>query len=634
MKLARQLYRLSMLNPRNEFFTILAWALLCPWKDSPSYYLILALLVFFFAFRNIYFMKNLTLSSFSYFLVAFNLVLFFSAFFSVYLYQSLLWVADIFLVSLYFILFFPDGSREDRYFHLLAYLISIMSFLNVLNAIFSIFPRKNFFFTNPIFQGVASGIAVLILLYYLLRIPFKGSKRLQKIRGGDEPNGGSSWGVGAAHLGLLVVNGAGVFVSQSKGAFIGVAVLSLLMVLLKKKKLVPVVVVLIILTFILPNPIKKMFIHSLTTDPYAANRIDIWKMSVTIFKDFFPLGVGPGNFKEVTRQYNFKQTRGPAHYVKRPRHPHSDYFKLLTETGLPGLIFLLVLGWFLVKKIFSSSLFNLSKLLLLYLLFQALVFNLIFHVFFFFVFIFLLKNLFERHLPLTHRSFFSSLKTYYVFVLIFTLVAGYLLPYLSQRLVAGAQGMKETRDQLDLLEKAQYFNPLDADIFYLKALVFHRDFIKTADPESFYPGLASVKKAQRLNRYLINAYGLESEFYGRLPRGNLNYKGLAEEMIAPLTAAEQYDPLNPFIKMRKAELYLRFNRGEEANQAALQALELEPDYAAALYFLQNHFNLYPDKRDFEDRIGKISKKASQHVLEKDSYLDKIFKIPGGGNEEI
>ncbi len=609
MRLSRLIHRLSQLDPKIEFFSILSWILFFPWKKSlfHFYFLIFALLIVLFSFRNICFMKNLSLSPFSYFLVLFNLVLIFSIFFANYRFKSILFVSDIFLVSLYFILFFFDKSSEDKYFHLLAYIISFISLFNVFNYSLSIFDKKYYFFGNPILQGVASGIGVLIIFYYLL-MP------------------GKSLQINWKYLGLLILNIAGVFISQSKAAFIGVVVFSLLMVMLRNKKLIPVVIAFTLLTFIIHNPIKETFYKSLYKDPYAANRIDIWQMSLTIFKDHFIGGVGPDNFSEVTNKYNFRQKRGPANYFKRPRQPHNDYLKLLTETGIAGLLFLLLLCGVLFKKIFSSSLFNLTKLLILYLLFQAFLIDLIFHVFFFFIFIFLLKNLFENRL--THKSFTLNLKTYYTFLLVVTLLFGYLLPYISQRLVKKAEKDQNIVSRYNLLKKAGFLNPLDQDIHNLKALLLCSYFKKSANLESFYSALASLKKVQRLNKYFKNAYLLESDLYMQMQQKNPGYAGIHEEILAPLAKAEQYAPLDPFIKLQKAEIYLRFNHMQSAREEALKALELEPDYVSALYFLQRNFNYFPDKNTFKSRIDKIRDKASQIKPKPGTYLYALFKTPG------
>ena len=603
MILSRLVQRLSRLNPRIEFSVILGWLLFFPAKDSPLYFLIFACLMIIVSFRGIWFMKNLSLSGFSYFLIGFNGLMIFSVFFSVYRFQSILFISDIFLISLYYILFFFDRENEDSYFHLLAYVISVLSIIKVVHSIVPVFSSKNVFFSNLIFQGVASGIAVLILFYYLLKK--------------------FNW----VFLGLLLLNGAGVIVSESKGAYIGAALLVLTMVLLKKKALIPVVIGFILLTFITPNPIKRMFVFSLTKDPYSTNRLDIWKMSAAMFQDNLPWGVGPDNFSTVSKRYNFKQERGPANYFKLPLRPHNDYLKLLTETGLPGLLFLLVFGCVLVRKIFSSSLFNLSKLLILYFLFQAFVFNVLFHIFFFFIFIFLLKSLFEGQL--VHKSFTLNLKAYFTFLTLFVLLVGYLLPFLSLRQVekANTDGGITIVDRFRLLNKAGYLNPLNPAVFYYKAVSLFGYFEETSNLEAFYSAVDNVKRAQRLNRYFIDAYRLESDLYTVLLKKNLTYTGLHDEIAAPLAKAEKYDPFSPFIKLRKAEIHFQFHRTQEAREEALDALALEPDFAAALYFLQTNFNYFPDAEAFDKRIENIRKKAERLNVEPGTYLFKLFEIP-------
>jgi tetratricopeptide (TPR) repeat protein len=513
-----------------------------------------------------------------------------------------------------------------------------MSLFNVINYSLPFFDKKNYFFGNLILQGVASGIGVLIVFYYFLLNPGKGLQKKQTFSPSLFFSAGwvESWAAGATrllkklnwkYLGLLSLNIAGVFVSQSKAAFIGIVFFALLMVLLKNKKLIPLIITFTLLTFILPNPVKEMFIFSLKKDPYAANRFDIWKMSLTIFKDHLIGGVGPSNFKEVSIKYNFKQKRGPANYFKRPRKPHSDYFKLLTETGIAGLIFLIFFYGVLIKKVFSSSLFNLSKLLILYLLFQASLHDFIFDVFFFFIFIFLLKNLFENQL--NYKSFSLNLKTYYIILLVVTLLMGYLFPYLSQQFVEKAQTQKNLSilTRFNLLKKAGYLNPLDAAVYYKKAELLYSYYKEAANLESFYSALDNLKKAQRLNRYYIDAYLLESDLYRELLQKNLAYTAIHEEIIAPLAKAEHYAPRDPFIKLQKADIYLQFNHMQSARQEALKALELEPDYVSALYFLQRNFNYFPDNNAFKSRIDKILDKASQIKPEPGTYLYGLFKVP-------
>ena len=216
---------------------------------------------------------------------------------------------------------------------------------------------------------------------------------------------------------------------------------------------------------------------------------------------------------------------------------------------------------------------------------------------------------------------------YGTFLLVFAFTIGYLLPYYSFRLAEKSQKAQNIVTRFDLLSKAEYLNSLDARVHYLKAVSLYYYFRETTNLESFYAALEKLKKTQRLNPYFIDSYWLESDLYAHLLQKNLNYAGLCEERTAPLTTAERYDPSNPFIKLRKAEIFLRCDLKEEARQEALKALELEPEYAAALYFLQRNFNYFTDEGVFEKRIARIQEKSSQYKPEPGTYLYKLFVIP-------
>jgi tetratricopeptide (TPR) repeat protein len=557
-------------------------------------------------------MKNLSFSTFSYFLGAFNLVLIFSTFFANSPYKAVLWIADLFLVSVYFILLFFDKESEGEYYRLIAYLITVVSSFKVIDAVFGIVEARDIFFSTSILQGIASGIGAWILLYFFME-KFRGRYRWE-------------------FLALALVNIGGLIVSQSKAALIGFVVFLILLSILRNRKFMLVAVGLLILVLVVPlpiNPVKKAFTYSLTKDPYAAERINIWKMSLGIFSRHLLTGVGPGNFPVVSGRYNFKQEKGPANYFKVPALPHNDYLRFLTETGIAGLLFLFFLAWVLIRKMVSSSRLNLSMLLVLYLLFQAFLFDVVFDLFFFFLFIFFLKNLFEERL--THQSFSLNLKAAYSFLLVVFFLAAYLLPYLSYGLVKKAGKSDQIVTRYNLLIKAAYLNPIDHNVFYLKSESLFLFFEKTSNLESFYSALADLKKAQRLNPYFIHAYLLESDLYRQFARKGLGYETIYEEIVAPLAAAEQYAPLDPFIKLRKAEIYLQFDRRAQAKEEALRALKLEPDFVAALYFLHHNFRYFVDDAAFKERIDTIMEKVSrlETKIQSNPYLSNLYSKPAG-----
>lgn len=608
MNLSRLIYRLGIMDYKIEFLMILTWTLFFPLKEKEAhlFFLGFAILMCLILLKNIYFMKTIGLSYFSHFLMVFNFILIISVLFSNYLYKSILLLSDIFLVSCYFTLFYNDRRKETDYFYLIARIISVFSFINVILYVTPLFERRHIFFINPIHEGIISGIGVLLFLYYLLK----------------------KWN--PWFLVLLIVNLGGVFVSQSKATYIGIVIITFLLLWSKKKKLISILVLFIILTFIIPNPIRSMFYHSLKKDPYAFERINIWKMSLTIFKDYILTGVGLDNFSEVSGRYNFLQTHGPANYVKLPRIPHSDYLKLMTELGVVGLVLILALFFLLAKKMFSSSLFTPALILLLYLLFQAFLFNILFDLFFLFIFFFLLKNLWEQEQHITFRSFSPGLKLFLSALLIFVLMVGYLFPYLSNIFIEKFEKNPQLLQSYNLLEKAGYLNPLDKDVYYLKAEYLLRHIRQTFNLEDFYEAANNLKVVQRLNPYYSDAYRLEFHLYQELLK-RTRYASM-DEVLAPLVKAEIYAPVDPFIKLSKAAIYLEFNKIDKAKEEAIKAITLEPEFVSALYFLQRNFNYFQDETAFKEKIAEILKKAREWNPKPGDYLYKLYEIPWEYNQ--
>lgn len=603
MTLSRWFFRLSQLNPVVEIPIILSYLLFFPKAGFIHYALGMAVMISIFAARAILFMKNMAYSSFSLFTAAANIALLFSCFFSHNPHNSFLLAADVLLLSFYFHLMFLDTQNRRRHFQWLAMVISVSSLLHVGDQFFRVTGQKSLIFGNPILQGVTSGIAALILFHFLLE-KFK-------------------WHEGA----LLALNLAAVYVSQSKAAFIGVMALAAVLALNRARKWLPWIAGLLLLTIIIPNPMRDMVVFSIYKDPYAANRIDIWKCSLEMAADNLPLGVGLNNFADAAPKYNFRQSHGPANYFKVPEKSHNDILKLLAETGLAGLLTLIVLGTALGKKLLTPPIADIAKVVMLYLLFQACLFNLLFEPFFLFIFLFLLKNLLEENMRF---AFFSESHRLIFSLLLVTVMAfGYVFPALARHQAGKFQTSRDAVAGFTPLNAALRLTPRDSGLYYLKARSLIGYFRKTGDLESFYDGLENLRNAQLYNRYLTDAYILESEFYFAFASARLNYEGLRQEITQPLERAQSIDPYDPFLRLRKAEILLLYRHSEEARSEALKALETEPEFVAALYFLQQHFGVAGSDRDFKTRMDKIRAKALRLKPEPGSYLDRLYSFPPG-----
>jgi len=135
----------------------------------------------------------------------------------------------------------------------------------------------------------------------------------------------------------------GIGLTLSRGGFLLVVVLGafLLADRVGWQKSALAIGVLVVGTILVPNPLKERFLG--TGDPFAFERINMWKASVRIFLEN-PLGVGVGHFK-----YYWHMVRDPVEgsiirYAKLARTPHSEFFSLLSELGIPGAVGFLGLG--------------------------------------------------------------------------------------------------------------------------------------------------------------------------------------------------------------------------------------------------------------------------------------------------
>ena len=271
--------------------------------------------------------------------------------------------------------------------------------------------------------------------------------------------------------------------------------------------------------------------------------------------------------------------------------------------------------------------FNLSKLLILYLLFQAFLFNILFNAFFFFIFLFLLKNVSEQEEEVSFKSFYIPWKLFLSCLLAVVFIAGYLFPWLSNGFIKKSKEAANLVQAFQLLKKAEFLTPLDQNVYYLKAQLLADYFKKTANLETFYSALDNLKKAQRLNRYFIRAYILESELYLELLNKRVKYLSMDEEITAPLEKAEIYAPFNPFIKLTKARVYFEFNKNRPAKEEAVKAITIEPEFAAALYFLHKNFNYFQDDETFNKKISRILEKSRKLNPPPGHYLFRLFEIP-------
>ncbi|MBU4405209.1 MAG: O-antigen ligase family protein, partial [Acidobacteria bacterium] len=370
---------------------------------------------------------------------------------------------------------------------------------------------------------------------------------------------------------------------------------------------------------------RRMVLYSLRQDPYVLNRLDIWSMSARMFRHHFWTGVGPDLFMEAAKRFNFPQEKGPARYGKLPESPHSDYWKIIVENGLPGLVFVFVFLFFAIRRMLSPPWFDLPKLLLGFLLLQMLLINYIFNFFFILIIFLLLHDFFftrQRFVSLQpgFRIFFSSL-------LIFLVVTLYLFPFLADHFLDAVSREKNIVRRFALLNRAALFSPLDERVPLAKAALLS-SFAKTqTNLEAWADAVANLRLAQKLDGYGNSALLLESALFRDLLATSVQYPALAEEILAPLRRAEKNDPFKPFLKLQQAVVLREFGRLQEARRLALAALDLEHEYVAAVVFIHELDGLPAADPALQKRIQQIRSKAKKLRAKPGSYLFNLHQLP-------
>lgn len=607
MNLLKPILRIGSRFQEIEFSLLLGWALLFPGKQSYLYYLGFTALLALFALKKVFTLKNISFMRVSAFLLLFNLLLIGCTFFSRHPAQSLLFVCDIFLLSLWFFLFDIEIIDVNRYLRLLAYIISLSSLAIIIFYAWQTNSNpRGTIFNNPILQGIAAALAALIFLHALL-IRFT-----------------------AIDLALLVVNGGAMVVSASKAAFLGMALFAAVMILSRRRKWLPYFLVVLLLLLVVPNPLQRMIGHSLRNDPYVFNRLDIWNMSARMFRAHPWTGVGPDLFFEAAGRFNFPQEKGPARFGKLPESPHSDYWKVISENGLAGLIFVLLFLFFTIRRMLAPPWFDLPKVLLAFLMLQMLFFNFVFNFFFLLVFLFLLYAFFWQRLFFV--SLHSAFKILFSGLLVFICIVFYLLPFMADRWLQTAATEKSIVKRFALLNRAALFSPLDVRVPLERAKTLRGFFKVSANPEAWQAAWKDARLAQKLNRNSTEACILEAELFGDILEKKIMYPALAEEILAPLRRAEKIAPFNPFLKLRQALILRSFDRSQEAQRLAIAALDLEPDYVAALFFARQGGASPAEDSIFQKRIAQIQTKAKARRAKPGSYLYDLHRMPVKNNK--
>jgi putative inorganic carbon (HCO3(-)) transporter len=170
------------------------------------------------------------------------------------------------------------------------------------------------------FLNICFALALALLLFGALRLPAKIAL------------------IAASLLFLFAIALTGSKAGMGVTLLIAAALLGI-----RDKRLLAVIVLIIVLLIAIPNPARDQYIRALTSDPYFTTRIGIWSSSLQMAVEHPLIGVGPANYIFLAHRYQPETPQFLVHYSHLPTKAHNSYLHAFAETGLIGLVPLLLM---------------------------------------------------------------------------------------------------------------------------------------------------------------------------------------------------------------------------------------------------------------------------------------------------
>lgn len=262
--------------------------------------------------------------------------------------------------------FLSDSDRLKRTVGLLSVLAGALAFVSIMQ---HLVPNGKIYWIRELtqggipfgpyvnrnhFAGLMGMLFPIVMVLFLLSRPSsrEGSfrKKISELLDRSLRNIHLLLGLGTILIALSI------FLSLSRGGILSLCVsLALLSFLLSRRISTPKGRLLLAITVIVIfytvgwfgwNPIFERFraIRTLQGD-ISELRLDIWKDSLSIIRDFPVTGTGAGSFMQVYPAYRTIRSEGIAD------HAHNDYIELLTDGGIIGAG---LFAWFMTAVLIHS----------------------------------------------------------------------------------------------------------------------------------------------------------------------------------------------------------------------------------------------------------------------------------------
>lgn len=398
-------------------------------------------------------------------------------------------------------------------------------------------------------------------------------------------------------LAAMSISGYLLIALQSRGALLSFAVTVFVLATLRHKYAGLVFIGILTCAVIFPFPQGSLLQRlSKRDDPFAYQRIDIWKSSLRMFADHPVTGVGLGMYSYYGAAYNFPVEHRIARYGKRLDLAHNDLLHISAELGVIGLLLFLggltrlgILSFRHLRRPSRSWHIVAASAGLLGVILNGLVSNLLLSPALAMTSVLLASIVLESTGTYTQKIWTineskSSIWTYYGGLALCTLYL--LVPVIGYPFLAHAHFLKyqQSRKNGQLpeavahLHKAIDYVALQAYYHHAFGQLYTTAFRNQPNLDAFYEGYKSLTQAIRHNPRESQFYMTLADLHRTMFRQKLPTRPTAENALREYEHALAADPFNPFIRAEMATLYAEIGEFEQAIKTIQEAIEHEPNF--------------------------------------------------------
>jgi len=454
-----------------------------------------------------------------------------------------------------------------------------------------------------------------------------------------------------------------LLMTKSRGGFLSLILMLCLAIFIRNKKWLIIPAILLILIIVVPNPLRNHIINQWLGDIYAFKRLDIWEMSFRMIADKPLMGFTPGNFRLFSPAYNFPVKEAIGHYSKIPRQAHNSLLQWSVEMGAPGIIFLIAgLGILLAytlklirrrNEIPALALGALFALITVFI--QSLVSNNLYNraiLLYFGMLVYYLQNqlyslqvrknlssIFRQRKWSLHLRNEKIFKLLAILVTVGTFIVIVFIPFYGEYESKKARsylvkshltqedavmGSKKLKLAIKLIPFQAYYHQYFADLY-------RNYFIFSSNLSAFYYAYQSYSKAIEINSAESEFYLGRIKLYSALLEKGYGSPEVFNKIERDFAALIKLRPKNAFAYFDFAKFCLATNQIDKARNNLIYAVELEPNFIEAHYFLIKIYSIFgeADKLKMEQTIyNNLLAKFKNYPIGEDRYLKRLLAIPG------